>query len=111
MKIHQFLTNFLEQYFWSLMACYGVYLIYCVNSYFTGLNQMVNKEFYDNLYLGKLKTVGLIIGVSIIFKVLGKTQIASLVLSVPAVYKIVTFLLVILVWLFLAAAMIIFGKS
>ena len=68
-------------------------------------------EFYDNLYLGKLKTVGLIFGMSIIFKVLGKNQIASLVLGVPALYKIVTFILVIIVWLFLAAAMIIFSKS
>jgi len=111
MKIYQFLTNFLEKSFWPLMICYGAYLIYNVYSYYSGLNQIVNKEFYDNLYLEKLKTVGLIIGLSLIFKVLGKTQIASLVLGVPAIYKIVTFFLVILIWLFLAAAMILFGKS
>lgn len=107
----EFLKNLAEKAFWPLLCCYGLYLIYWVYSYFSGLNPSVNREFYDNLYFGKLKTFGLIIGLSIIFKIWGKTGTAGLILGVPAVYKTVTFLLVLLVWLFLAAVMILFGKS
>jgi uncharacterized membrane protein len=111
MKMYQNITNLLEKAFWPLLCCYGLYLIYWVYTYFSGLNPVVNRAFYDNLYFGKLKTIGLILGASIFFKIWGKSGIAGLILGVPAVYKTVTFLLVLLVWLFLAAVMILFGKS
>jgi hypothetical protein len=107
----EFLKNLLDKSFWPLIGCYGLYILYEIYSYFTGLKYVVNKEIYHQWLMEKMITVGLIIGLSLILKVLGKTQIASLVLGVPAIYKIVTFFLVILIWLFLAAAMIIFGKS
>lgn len=109
--MYPLMTNFLEKSFWPLMASYSLYVLYWLYSYYADLNPAVNRAFYNNLYFGKLKTVGLILGIAFIFKVCDKTGIASLVLGIPALFKIVSFILVLLVWLFLAAVMIVFGKS
>lgn len=72
---------------------------------------MVNKEIYDQWFLEKILTVGLILGIAFILKLWGKTRIASLVLGIPALITIITFIIIVIVWLFLALVFILFGKS
>ena len=61
--------------------------------------------------MGNMLTVGAILGAAILFKIWGKTRIASLILGVPATITVVTTLIIVAVWLFLALAFILFGKS
>lgn len=107
----EFLKNLLERSFWPLAGCYVFYFIYQLYSYFYGVKYVVDKQFYDNWFIGKVITAGLIVGIASIFKIWGKTRIASLVLGVPATITVVTTLIIVAVWLFLAMAFILFGKS
>ena len=93
------------------MGCYGLYFIYQIASYFYGVKYVVDKQIYDTWLMGKMLIVGLIVGLAMIFKMWGKTRIASLIMGVPTVIKIGTFLIILAVWLFLALAFILFGKS
>ncbi|MBK9256510.1 MAG: hypothetical protein IPM42_13565 [Saprospiraceae bacterium] len=107
----EYIKNLLEKSFWPLMGCYVLYFIYQIYSYFYGVKYVVDKQFYNNWFMGKMVTVGLIVGVAMILKIWGKTRIASLILGVPAVITTGTFLIIMAVWLFLALAFILFGKS
>lgn len=107
----EFLKNLLEKSFWPLIGCYSLYILYKIYSYFAGLKHVVNKEIYGHWFMEKIFTVGLILGVAFIFKFWGKTRIASLILGVPAIITVVTFIIITAVWLFLALAFILFGKS
>jgi hypothetical protein len=107
----EILKNFLEKSFWPLVGCYCLYILYKIYSYFTGLKYMVNKGLYDQWFLEKMLSVSLILGIAFILKLWGKTRIASLILGVPATITVVTTLIIVAVWLFLAIAFILFGKS
>ena len=69
-----------------------------------------DKAYFHNLYITKFIGVGLIIAVALIFKIWGKTRIASLILGIPAIITVTITLLTILIWVFLAVVMIAFGK-
>lgn len=107
----EFLKNLLDKSFWPLVGCYGVYILYQIYSYFAGMKHVINREIYGQWFMEKMITVGLILGCAIFFKIWGKTRIASLILGVPATITVVTTLIIIAVWLFLALAFILFGKS
>lgn len=107
----EFLKNMLEKSFWPLVGSYSLYIFYKIYSYFTGLKYVVNKEIYNQAFMEKMLTVGVILGAALIFKLWGKTRIASLVLGVPATITVVTALIIVGAWLFLAIALILFGKS
>lgn len=107
----EILKNILEKSFWPLVGCYSLYIFYKIYTYCTGLKYVVNKEIYDQFFIEKMLTIGLLLGLAFIFKLWHKTPIASLVLGVPALITIVTFLILVGVWLFLAVAFILFGKS
>jgi len=107
----EILKNFLNKSFWPFLGCYVLYIIYNICSYFTGLKHVVNKEIYDHWFFLKMLLIGCILGAAFILKLWGKTRIASLVIGIPALITIITFIIIVTVWLFLALVFILFGKS
>lgn len=96
--------------FWPLIIGYGLYILYQIYSYYNDMKLVVDKEFFKDLYITKFIGVGLIIALAVLFKLWGKTKVASLILGVPAIITITFTLLTILIWVFLAVVMIAFGK-
>lgn len=74
------------------------------------MKYVVDKEYFSNLYVAKFLIVGIIIAVALLCKLWGKTEIASLILGIPALITLIIALLTILVWVFLAIVMILFSK-
>lgn len=107
----EFLKNLLEKSFWPLIGGYGFYVVNKIYSYYSGLKHVVNKEIYDSWFMEKMMAVSLILILAFVFKICGKTRIASLIVGAPALITIVSFLIVVAAWLFLALALILFGKS
>jgi hypothetical protein len=107
----EFLKNLLDKSFWTLIGCYGLYILYKIFSYFAGLKHAVNKEIYYQWFIENMMTVGAILGAAFLFKLCGKTRIASLILGFPATITMVTTIIIVTTWLFLALALILFGKS
>ncbi|MGB4960910.1 MAG: hypothetical protein WBO36_15620 [Saprospiraceae bacterium] len=88
-----------------------MYIIYQIYNYVHGLKYVVNKDIFDNMFIVKMIGVGIIAGLAIILKILGKERIASLVLGVPAAITVSIFIVSVLAFLLLAIVFILFGNK
>lgn len=105
-----FLKGWLDKMFWPLVIIYLGYLLFKVYTYFAGKSHAVNQDIYQQFYTKSWLTLGLLLVLALLFKYWGKVRIATLILAVPAGITLGVIIASILVWVFLAAVFIIFGK-
>jgi len=109
-NVISYLKDKLEKIFWPLIVCYALYLVYQIYSYYEEKESFMDKVYFENMYRAKFSSIALILAAALIFKVTGKVRIASLILAVPAIITVGTFIIVMLVVAFLAILFILFGN-
>lgn len=56
--------------FWPLIGIYTLYIIYKIIAYFYGLQYVVDKSFYNAMFVKQLAVVGGIMGIAFLLKYL-----------------------------------------
>ncbi|MBK7812775.1 MAG: hypothetical protein IPI50_16370 [Saprospiraceae bacterium] len=109
-NVISYIKDKLEKIFWPLIVCYALYLVFEIYSYYDEKESFMDKVYFENMYQAKFLTLALILAAALIFKVTGKVRIASLILVIPAIITVGTFLIVMLVIAGLAILFILFGN-
>jgi hypothetical protein len=105
-----FIKSIFFKSFWYLWFGYGLLLLMLVYKYFQAKSVTVNKIIYEEVYLVQMVPVAIILVVSILFKIIGFPRVANAVVAVPAILALAYFIIIAMMWFFLAVVFNLKGK-
>lgn len=96
--------------FWPLLSVYGLLFLFLLYKYFMAKSVTSEKLIYEQGYAILMIPVGGILVLAFIFKLWGFNKVANLILSIPAGLILGYFILMVIMWLFVAILFIIGSK-
>jgi hypothetical protein len=110
MMMPEFIKNIFFKSFWYLWSGYVLLFIMLTYKYFRAKSVIVNKIIYEDVYLIQMVPVAIILLASLFFKIVGFPRLANAVVAVPAILFLGYFIIIALMWFFLAVLFNIKGK-